>query len=171
MDSNYLRDIEGLEILVKRLKSAMSVLKRDNMQEKKERENAKKLSAGYNSLEEAHEAYGWDYITEREFDRICEIFNGDDISPTKIALKKMQQMINNVEGEIKMLRQDDDYRENFKTIKNERGAGRKPSLSELEKSEIIKHRKNGFTIRVLARDYKVSVGTVQKLINEHLKTG
>jgi hypothetical protein len=168
MESNYIRDIEGLKLLSKRLKSAMSVLKRDAASEAKKLIEAKKLAAGYGSFEEAQEAYGWDYITLEQLDEIEKIFKGDDISPTKIALNKLQRIIGGIDGEIKMLNQDDDYRENFKTIKNERGAGRKPFI-HIEADDVMYYRSLGWAYRKIADMCNISLGSVQKIITKHKK--
>ena len=87
-------EIEWRELLVKRLKSAQAVLKRDAAKEKKQRTEAKQLAAGYANYDEAHEAYGWGYITQKQLDTIQAIF--DDQENQSLCIT---QIIGNVEGE------------------------------------------------------------------------
>ena len=54
--NNCVYEIEWRELLVKRLKTAQTVLKRDAAKEEKQRTEAKQLAAGYGNYEEAHEA-------------------------------------------------------------------------------------------------------------------
>ena len=107
---NLLYEIEWRNLLLKRLKTSRSVLNRDATKEGKERAEAKQLATGYCSFEEAHEAYGWAYITEKQLDAIRVVFeNQENIS--KMALIRMNQIIGSLEGEIKMLYNDEGYRE------------------------------------------------------------
>jgi DNA invertase Pin-like site-specific DNA recombinase len=54
---------------------------------------------------------------------------------------------------------------------NERGAGRKPKISNIDKQLILDSVSRGSSYRSTAHYFKVSVGTVHKLINEHKKKG
>jgi DNA-binding NarL/FixJ family response regulator len=56
-------------------------------------------------------------------------------------------------------------------LKNERGAGRKPSDLRYAKQAVMLYREDGYSMRKIAKIYGVSVGTVHKLINEQNKTG
>jgi len=108
---NFIFEIEWRKLLIKRLKSSKAVLKRDAAAEEKQIIEAKQLAAGYSSFEEAHEAFGWAYITEKQLDRIKDIFEDKQESQSRAALRRINDMIGNIEGEIKMLRLDPDYRE------------------------------------------------------------
>ena len=109
--SSIIHEIEWRKLLIKRLKTSQAVLKRDAAAEDKLRTEAKQLAAGYASYEEAHEAFGWAYITEKQLDAISDIFEDKQESKTRAALRCIGQIIGNIEGEIKMLRDDPDYRE------------------------------------------------------------
>ncbi|MCL2223489.1 MAG: Lar family restriction alleviation protein [Defluviitaleaceae bacterium] len=54
-------------------------------------------------------------------------------------------------------------------LKNERGAGRKPKISDIDKQRILDFVSRGSSYRSTAHYFKVSLGTVHKLINEHEK--
>ena len=103
-------EIEWRELLVKRLKTAQAVLKRDAAKEAKQRTEAKQLAAGYPDYDAAHEAYGWDEITEKQLLMIEAIFNDHQENHSLSALRRMTEIIGNIEGEIKMLKNDPDYR-------------------------------------------------------------
>lgn len=51
--------------------------------------------------------------------------------------------------------------------KNERGAGRKKKCSDKQINEILEARKENKSMRVIAKEFKISLGLVQKIINEH----
>ena len=102
-------EIEWRELLVKRLKSAQTVLKRDAATEKKQRTEAKQLAVGYTNYDEAHEAYGWGYITQKQLDTIQAIFD-DQENQSSSALQRITQIIGSVQGEISMLTNEFDYR-------------------------------------------------------------
>ena len=103
-------EIEWRELLVKRLKSAQAVLKRDAAKEEKQRTEAKQLAAdGYKNYDEAHDAYGWGYITEKQLLTIEAIFYNHD-NQALTALRRINEIIGNVEGEISMLKHDPEYR-------------------------------------------------------------
>jgi len=111
MKKSHVYEMEWRELLVKRLQTPLAVLKRDVAAETKSRAEARKLAAGYESYEEAHEAYGWGYITQKQLDAIEAIFDEVDVFLSRDALKRMSQFIGSLEGEIKMLRNDPEYRE------------------------------------------------------------
>ena len=108
---NYVHEIEWRQLLIKRLKSSQAALKRDAAAEKKQIAEAKQLAAGYASYEEAHEAYGWAVITEKQLDRIKAIFDEEPIGHSQTALRRINWIIGDLEGEIKMLRDDPEYRQ------------------------------------------------------------
>jgi len=110
MDKDLIHEIEWRKLLAKRLKSARTVLKRDSSAEDKRHAEAKQLAAGYANFDEAHEAYGWGDISEKQLYSIKAIFENRDNNPSKEALKQLSHIIGLIEGEIKMLMADDDYR-------------------------------------------------------------
>ena len=52
-------------------------------------------------------------------------------------------------------------------IHNERGAGRKPSMTPQEKQSILKDRATGMTFKQLSEKHGYSVGIIHKLITEY----
>ena len=102
-------EIEWRELLVKRLKAAQTVLKRDAANEEKQRTEARQLASGYSNYEEAHDAYGWGYISEKQLLNIEAIFNNRE-NQSRTALKRITQIIGSIEGEISMLCHDRDYK-------------------------------------------------------------
>lgn len=71
----------------------------------------------------------------------------------------------------KLIQQNQEFQKliNEKTTKgitNIRGAGRKPVFSEEDKNEIRECRREGKTIKELAKIYSCSVGLIHKIINE-----
>jgi len=110
--SNCVYETEWRELLVKRLKTAQTVLKRDAAKEEKQRTEAKQLAAGYGNYEEAHEAYGWGYITQKQLDTIQALFDNRE-NQSRSALQRIMRIIGEVQGEINMLKNDSDYRREF----------------------------------------------------------
>lgn len=107
---NIVYEIEWRELLIKRLKTSQAVLKHDASAEEKQLAEAKQLATGYASYEEAHEAYGWAMITEKQLDTIQAIFDNEQECQSLSALRRMNQIIGAIEGEIKMLRLDPEFR-------------------------------------------------------------
>jgi hypothetical protein len=107
---SLLQEIEWRKLLVKRLKSSQAVLRRDASTEEKLMSEAKQLAAGYEDYAAAHEAYGWAEITWEQLDAIQAIFEDEQESKSRKALKRLTQMIGAVEGEINMMLNDPDYR-------------------------------------------------------------
>ena len=91
------------ELLITRLKSVQTVLKRDSTAEQKRLREAKIMAAGYGSYEEAHEAYGWDCITLKQLDAIKAIFDASDKNKPQEALKRLNWIIGILQGEINTL--------------------------------------------------------------------
>lgn len=82
----------------------------------------------------------------------------------KEKLKELQILINEKEKRIKELEK---YIEERPLIRhNERGAGRKERLSDVEKESIKMYRLQGKTIKELSVMYSCSVGLIHKIINE-----
>jgi (p)ppGpp synthase/HD superfamily hydrolase len=101
-------EVEWREQLIARLKKVVGTLKSDSTKEKIEIAEAKKNEAGYATVEEAHEAYGWAYITEKQYDRIAEILNGHDENRSAAALARLTCFINDLRGEVNMIQADSD---------------------------------------------------------------
>jgi len=104
-------EIEWRELLIKRLNTPRAALQRDKATEEKQITEAKQLATGYESVDEAHEAFGWGDITERQFDAIKAVFIASKFenqeNKSTAALKRITRMISELQGEIKNLRGDE----------------------------------------------------------------
>ena len=103
---NYVYEIEWRKLLIKRLETTRATLKRDAASEEKQKTEAKQLATGYADFEEAHEAYGWGNITEKQLDAIKAVFENQE-NKSSAALKRINRIISELKGEIKNLRGDD----------------------------------------------------------------
>jgi hypothetical protein len=74
---NELYEHKWRELLIKRLSSVQAVLRRDATAERKKLQLARVLAAGYETVEQAHEAYGWDFITWEQFEHIKALLEQD----------------------------------------------------------------------------------------------
>lgn len=98
-------DLKARKILLKKFESVLKDLEKKSLSHKEKRKEKLLSLREYKTYEEAHEAYGWGYITEEEFrDIVAFIEKGDseienDLSPHEIAA-------NIVRGYIKILRSD-----------------------------------------------------------------
>lgn len=75
-----------------------------------------------------------------------------------------QQMKNDIQllkSEIQLLRRQS----NVHKLKNERGSGRKPKLSDAQREQVIIMHASGKSIRELAKYFNVSVGTISNAIH------
>jgi len=111
MSKDFLHEIEWRKLLLKRLSTVQAVLKRDAALEAKRNMEAKQIAAGYTNFEDAHEAYGWSDVTLKQLDDIKAIFDNKDSSLSSDALKRLNQMMGSIQGEIAMLLNDPGYRE------------------------------------------------------------
>ena len=100
---------------------------------------------------------------ERKINKLEEALNIDQeqrildlIKENKVLKDKVEFLMNKVEHQPQQVQQ----------LKNERGAGRKPKLSEQDQELIKMYRIQGKTIRELALMFNCSLGTIHKLINE-----
>lgn len=93
---------EWRELLMKRLSTAQSVLKRDAAAEGKKLREARELAAGYKTVEEAHEAYGWAFITESQYERIKALLEQDPNAGNvaHAALKKIIGYIQSLKDDL-----------------------------------------------------------------------
>ena len=106
MSDSNIYEIEWRELLLKRLKTVRAVLKRDAAVEEKRRAEAKEITAGYPTYEDAHEAYGWGCITEKQLDAIKAIFDNQE-NLSRAALRRINDILGTLQGEIKTLRGND----------------------------------------------------------------
>lgn len=113
MENKIAFEIEWRELLVRRLNNAQAALRKDRAAEEANRLEARRFVCEYDTYADAHEAYGWGYITEPQLESIKAVFENRDMVPTN-ALRRLSDFIGSIKGEIMMLKRDPDYREEFK---------------------------------------------------------
>lgn len=93
---------EWRELLIKRLSSAQAVLKRDAAAEGKKLSEARENAAGYKTVEDAHEAFGYANITEAQYDRIKALLEQDPNAGNvaHAALKKISGYIQGLKDDL-----------------------------------------------------------------------
>lgn len=109
----------------------------------------------------------WD--RESEQDKVIYTLKDEqDNNFKKSALyEEMKQRIKFLENEIVMKdKRITRLQEKFTHTRNERGAGRKPKLSPVQKEEIFVMYGNGESMRRIAQHVDCSVGLIHKLIHE-----
>ena len=106
MDSATKLEIAWRKELLARLQAPLKVLKRKAGREQEQRlARAQELSV-YESAEEAHEAYGYGYITWNEYSAIQDRFNSIEpgsvaMSAAEAALDALEEFMRRLHGEIK----------------------------------------------------------------------
>lgn len=78
--------------------------------------------------------------------------------------EEVQELIN--EREELLLQNAELEKKRSIKVHNERGAGRKPSMTSQEKQAILKDRSTGMTFKQLSEKHGYSVGIIHKLISE-----
>jgi len=108
MDRDTKLEIAWREELLARLQAPLKVLKRKAGKEAERRlARARELSA-YESEEDAHEAFGYGYITFEEYDAIRDRFDhvgpgSETMSAAEAALDELQHFMSRLRREIKDL--------------------------------------------------------------------
>jgi len=108
---DYYFQIEWRELLVKRMAHVIGVLKRDAIAEREVIRAAKEAAAIYKTDEEAKEAWGWGEITEDEYRHCIEILSvpDSDTSRSTIACTRLVDFVNDIKGEIAMIKKGDEF--------------------------------------------------------------
>ena len=76
--TGYLREADACKKVLKELQRSADKYKRKVEKEQAERRQEFETVMGYRSEEDIRDAYGWEFITEAQFDRYIEIFrNGE----------------------------------------------------------------------------------------------
>lgn len=107
-----LHEIKARKEVVKRLQYPLSQLKNVCEKEKQKRKDVITKALEFGSFEEAHEAYGYDMITEDELEQIKEALEqGDEyVENTKTyhnyAYKLLHKFVNSLDEEILALQWD-----------------------------------------------------------------
>jgi|GEM_PF-2473649 len=105
MKSNL--EVACRKLLLKRLQTPMNTLERARAKEVEESEKRIASLTEYQAPEEAHEAFGYGYISEDEYRKVCDYFkDGEQISSgsvteTGAAIEILSEFISRLEGEIR----------------------------------------------------------------------
>jgi hypothetical protein len=99
-------EIKAREELARRLEHPLKLLKTAAEKEQKKRQDRIEHLTEYKSYNEAQEAYGWDIITEEEFDEIVRILETGTESiekertPVEVALEILQKFVGGLHYEV-----------------------------------------------------------------------
>lgn len=100
-------EIEARKEVLKKVENAFKRLRKQadsNLEKRKEKVRA---AREYRSLDEAHEAWGYDFITDEEFEEIKKVFElGDayienDLSPQEVAVNILGRFMGGLNKEIR----------------------------------------------------------------------
>jgi len=101
---NKIFEIAWREYLIKRLDPVIKALQRDRRKERKEMENAVKLAAGFDSVNDAREAYGWEGISASEFQRVKDLFERPlNDGEVQKALQHLAWFVDRLRGDITVI--------------------------------------------------------------------
>jgi hypothetical protein len=99
-------EIKAREELARRLEHPLKLLKTAAEKEQKKRQDRIEHLTEYKSYSEAQEAYGWEIITEEEFDEIVRILETGTESiekertPVEVALEILQKFVGGLHYEV-----------------------------------------------------------------------
>lgn len=100
-------EIQSRKEVLKKIENPYERLKHQAEANYKKRELKVQSASEYRSVEEAHEAYGYDCITEQEYNEIVEIFEKGkeyveiNLSPQEVAVKILGEYIGRLNHEIR----------------------------------------------------------------------
>lgn len=102
-------EIKARKELVKRLAYPLDQLAKADAKERTKREERAAALSEYKTQEEAHEAYGYDIITEEEYRAICDAIEAGEkyvtetMTPVSLAMKILRDLIRRMESESRSL--------------------------------------------------------------------
>ena len=102
-------EIKARKELVKRLAYPLDQLSKADAKERTKREERAAALSEYKTQEDAHEAYGYDLITEEEYQAICEALEAGEkyvtetMTPVSLAMKILRDFIRRIESESRSL--------------------------------------------------------------------
>lgn len=137
---SLLLEIQSRKEVLKKIENAYKRLKHQAEVNFEKRKAKIKSASEYKSVEEAHDAFGYDCITEKEYYEIVEIFEkGEEyvekhLSPQEVAVKILGEFIGRlnseirsfefdllpVEEQVKRLREQEEWREKIKSAKRKK---------------------------------------------------
>lgn len=105
MDIKKVNDFEitWRKELIKRLQSPMNTLTRKYEKEQAQKQKRVEELRQYSSSEEAHEAYGYAYITLDEYEQICKDFENVEkiLSPVAAAREELRTIISRLKEDVR----------------------------------------------------------------------
>ncbi|MDD3231450.1 MAG: hypothetical protein PHE09_19895 [Oscillospiraceae bacterium] len=102
-------EIKARKELIKRLAYPLDQLTKADAKERSKREERTAALSEYKTQEDAHEAYGYDVITEEEYQAICEALEAGEkyvtetMTPVSLAMKILRDFIRHMESELRSL--------------------------------------------------------------------
>lgn len=100
-------EIQSRKEVLKKINNAYKRLKQQAKANYEKRKAKVQTASEYKSLDEAHDAWGYDYITEKEYNDIAKIFEiGEEyvekhLSPQEVAVKILGEFIGRLYSEIR----------------------------------------------------------------------
>jgi len=98
-------ELKARRELVKRLAYPFNQLEKADAKEKARREERSAALSEYKTQQEAHDAYGYDVISEEEYRQICETLEAgekyvaDTITPVNLAMRILREFIGRMDKE------------------------------------------------------------------------
>ncbi len=137
---SLLLEIQSRKEVLKKIENAYKRLKQQAEANYEKRKAKVQSVSEYKSIEEAHDAFGYDCITEKEYYEIVEIFEkGEEyvekhISPQEVAVKILGEFIGRLNSEIrsfefdllpleeqvKRLREQEEWREKINSARKQK---------------------------------------------------
>lgn len=102
-----LLEIQSRRVVLEKIENAYKRLKKQAETQYEKRKAKVQAASEYESIEEAHTAYGYDCITETEYYEIVKIFEqGEEyvemhLSPQEVAVKILGEFIGRLNSEIR----------------------------------------------------------------------
>lgn len=98
-------EIDARNELIKRLRHPLKLLVEASKKEKQKRAQAYQQTLGtYKTEKEAHEAYGYGFITSEEYDQICEIIEkgAEFVENNKSAIEYAEAILRDYVNKLKL---------------------------------------------------------------------
>ncbi len=98
-------ELKARRELVKRLAYPLSQLEKADAKEQARREERSAALSEYKTQQEAHDAYGYDMITEDEYRQICETLEAGEkyvaetLTPINLALRILRKFVGRMDTE------------------------------------------------------------------------
>jgi hypothetical protein len=137
-------------------------------------EKLQKLEMAYNYLSKQYHDLK-DELQQYKNSEVISKIEYENLKKQYDNIYRFKSMYYDLVDDMQKLRQDyhlycsEIKNEHKKDLKNPFNAGRKPVLSDSQKMKIKEESKAGKTIRLLAKDYGVSVGTIHNVIKNKSK--